>query len=66
MTAPLVFADQAAFENAIGEYLRHNLTFESLVHQDTVDVGHGQYQLVKSHSVSVLLAGEPITEFTLD
>lgn len=66
MTAPLVFADQAAFENAIGAFLREKLTFDVDTSTDSIDIAHGQYVEVRTHKVTVCLDGQPIASFNLD
>lgn len=65
-TAPLVFPDQAAFENAIGAFLREKLSFDVNTSTDTIDIAHGQYVEVRTHNVTVYLDGEPIASFNLD
>ena len=66
MTTPLIFPDQAAFEHAIGAFLREKLSFDVDTSTDTLDIAHGQYVEVRTHKVTACLDGEPIASFNLD
>lgn len=66
MTAPIQFASQEAFEQAVGAILKDKLSFEVSSRTDQVDISHGEYVEMKTYKVSVQLDGETITEFLLD
>ena len=66
MTSPIVFANQTAFEDAIGAFLREKLSFDVETSTDSIDIDHGKYVQVRTHKVTVCLDGEPISSFNLD